>query len=422
VVNWGALSLAIAASALAALCASADGALLSSAVEPARSDPRLSALLQRRERVHRALAFARAIGHLVAGTAFAVAIGLAAAGASGELTLLRFIGAAFAGVLVILVSESVARSAGDALGPSAALRLVVPVQVLERVLSPVVALGAWIDRSLHTLLPAPPLDDDDQEMAAEQFRRIVTAEAEVSREDELLLRGVFAMADTEVKDVMVPRVAIVGIDRDAPWSELVDRIRSAEHSRLPVYVDTIDNVVGVIYAKDLLLAVASDAEPDAGWQSMVRHAEFIPATMPIDRQLRAFQASHTHMAIVADEFGGTAGLVTIEDILEEIVGEIRDEYDVEEAPIEQEDGNKFWVNGGVTLEELSEVLGTDFERDGVTSVGGLLFELLGRVPRAGEAITLQGYRVVIERVKRRRIDRVYFERPEADFPAQERLS
>lgn len=412
--NAAALSLAVAASALAALCASADGALLSILAEPARADPRLSALFLRRERVHRALAFARAIGQLLAGTAFAVAIGLA----EPDRTVLQFIGAAFAGVLVILVSESVARSAGDALGPSAALRLLAPIQVLERVLAPVVALGAWIDRTLNQLLPAPPLDDDDQEMAAEQFRRIVTAEAEVSREDELLLRGVFAMADTEVKDVMVPRVAIVGVDRDAPWSELVDRIRSAEHSRLPVYVDTIDNVVGVIYAKDLLLPVASDTEPTAGWQSMCRPADFIPATMPIDRQLRSFQATHTHMAIVADEFGGTAGLVTIEDILEEIVGEIRDEYDVEEPPIEQEDGNKFWVSGGVTLEELSEVLGTDFERDGVTTVGGLVFELLGRVPSAGEAITVQGYRVVVERVKRRRIDRVYFERPEVDFPDQ----
>src|SRR4029079_10870708 len=132
-----------------------------------------------------------------------------------------------------------------------------------------------------------------------------------------------------VHEIMVPRVDIVAVDRDAPWSEVVDRVRSSEHSRLPVFTDSVDNVVGVMYAKDLLASIVTDESPAGGWSTLVRPAVFIPGAKKADLQLRDFQASATHMAIVVDEFGGTAGLVTIEDVLEEIVGDIRDEYDVE---------------------------------------------------------------------------------------------
>jgi CBS domain containing-hemolysin-like protein len=178
-------------------------------------------------------------------------------------------------------------------------------------------------------------------------------------------------------------------------------------------------VIGILYAKDLLRPIIEGAPPPGGWTALVRPATFIPEGKTIDAQLRDFKASRTHIAIVVDEYGGTAGLVTIEDILEEIVGEIRDEHDREEQPIEAEDGRRFWVAGRVTLDDLSEALGHRFEREDVTTVGGLIFNLLGRVPRAGEELTLDGFRVVVERVVRRRIDRVYFERLEqlAERPA-----
>jgi CBS domain containing-hemolysin-like protein len=140
---------------------------------------------------------------------------------------------------------------------------------------------------------------------------------------------------------------------------------------------------------------------------------FIPTTKMIDDQLRDFKASRTHIAIVVDEYGGTAGLVTIEDVLEEIVGDIRDEYDVEEPEIEQRDGRRYWVSGRVSLDELSEAIGHQFTSDDVTTVGGLVYERLGRVPRAGEEFALDGFRVVVERVVRRKVERVYFERVEA---------
>jgi CBS domain containing-hemolysin-like protein len=300
---------------------------------------------------------------------------------------------------------------GDLLGPAAAGRLAPLIRGTERVLAPVVHAGAWIEGLLDRALPPPARDEEDREVSTEQFRQVVAAEAEVSAQEEALLHGVFSLGDTEVHEIMVPRVDVVAIERSTPWSEVVARVRASEHARLPVYEETIDDITGILYAKDLLPAILEDRPPEGGWTSLVRPAVIIPRTKPIDDQLRDFQQSRNHIAIVVDEFGGTAGLVTIEDILEEIVGEIRDEHDVvEEPPLEQRDGDRYWVSGRVTLDELSEAIGHDFHREDVTTVGGLVYELLGRVPRAGEEFTLDGFRVVVERVRRRRIDRVFFER------------
>ena len=218
------------------------------------------------------------------------------------------------------------------------------------------------------------------------------------------------MGETEVKDIMVPRVDIVGIAADTPWSEVVDRIRSSEHARFPVYEETLDDVTGILYAKDLLPSIVADEEPDEGWVASVRPAIFIPATKTLDAQLRDFKASGTHIAVVTDEYGGTAGIVTIEDILEEIVGEIRDEHDEEDAELEREGNDRFWVSGRLSIDDLSEATRHNFASDDVSTVGGLVYARLGRVPRSGETFVLDGFRVVVERVVRRRIVRVYFER------------
>jgi CBS domain containing-hemolysin-like protein len=276
----------------------------------------------------------------------------------------------------------------------------------------VLRIGVALDGLFERVLPSPSLEQraEQREEATEQFRQVVAAEADVSRDEQALLHGVFSLGDTPVREVMVPRVDIVGIEQTTHWSEVVDRVRSSEHARFPVYDDTLDNVVGILYAKDLLPFVIDDDEPMQGWQSLVRPPSFIPTSKPIDEQLRDFKASRTHIAIVSDEFGGTAGLVTIEDVLEEIVGEIHDEYDDEEPEIEQEEGTRFWVSGRVPLGELSELLAQDFEQDDVATVGGLVYELFGRVPRNGESVQAGNYRLVVERVRRRRVERVYFER------------
>jgi CBS domain containing-hemolysin-like protein len=190
---------------------------------------------------------------------------------------------------------------------------------------------------------------------------------------------------------------------------------------LPVYDGTPDTVAGVLYAKDLLAAVSAGDATATPWQDLVRPATFIPEAKSLDMQLRDFQSGPSHIAIVVDEYGGTAGLVTREDVLEEIVGEIRDEHDVEEeTPIREEGDDRFWVDGSVSLDELSEAVGTRIERDDVATVGGLVFSVLGRVPHPGEEFTLDGFRIVVERVVRRRVTRVYFERLRAGAPFEPR--
>jgi magnesium and cobalt transporter len=189
----------------------------------------------------------------------------------------------------------------------------------------------------------------------------------------------------------------------------MDRVRSSEHARFPVYRETLDNVFGVLYAKDLLPSVVRGEEPE-DWTTFVRPPVFIPDTKSVNDQLRDFKAQRAHLALVVDEYGGIAGIVTIEDVLEVIVGDIQDEYDVDEPDVQQEGEDRFWVAGELSLAALSELLGANFERDDVTTVGGLLYEQFGRVPHAGESLDLDGFHVIVERVRRRRVERVYFER------------
>jgi len=229
-------------------------------------------------------------------------------------------------------------------------------------------------------------------------------------EEEQMIHAVIELGDQRIHEVMVPRIAMVTLPVTATMEAAIDVVIEQGHSRIPVYEETVDEIVGILYAKDLLPFVIDDDEPMLGWQTLVRPASFIPISKAIDLQLRDFKASRTHIAIVSDEYGGTAGLVTIEDILEEIVGEIHDEYDDEEPEVEQEEGRRFWVTGRLTIDELSDLLAQDFSQHDVTTVGGLVYEAFGRVPRPGESVSIGAYKLVVERVRRRRIERVYFER------------
>jgi len=368
-----------------------------------------------RERLHRALSMARVVSYIASGVALAQALHLASIPLGP-----RFIATGLAAAVVCVLAEGVGRAAGYRNPASMYARLAPLVEGVARTLAPAVALGGAIERTLNSFIPPSAPDAEERENSAEQFREVVAAEADVSSAEEELIHGVFSLGETEVQEIMVPRVDIVGMEVTTPWSEVLDRIRSSEHARFPVYRDTLDEVVGILYAKDVLPAIVADMEPEPEWPSLIRPPAFIPISKRIDAQLREFQATRTHIAIVSDEYGGTAGLVTIEDILEEIVGEIRDEYDVEEPQIRQEGNTRYWVSGGVPVDELAERLGTEFDVEDVTTVGGLVYALFGRVPKSGETLVYGGFKIVVERVRRRRIERVYFARLEpAPTPERE---
>jgi Mg2+/Co2+ transporter CorC len=262
---------------------------------------------------------------------------------------------------------------------------------------PLLVLLGWVDRGLHGLISTPqPLQPD-----------LGPAQRE-------MLLGIFTLADATVDEVMTSRLDMVGVDVSATGPEVLDVFRRTEHTRLPVYDGTPDSLVGILYVKDLIPLVmglpAGGGEKERRWQELVRPAAIVPETKTLDAQLRDFQRGPSHIAIVVDEFGGTSGLITLEDVLEEIVGEIRDEHDLEAPAAIRQEGERFWVDGRVGLTELSAALGSAFEHPDVSTVGGLIYSILGRVPRAGEELMLDGFRVVVERVDRRRVTRVYFER------------
>jgi magnesium and cobalt transporter len=398
---------------MAALCAAADGALLTIDDDDApRVDPALAVFLREREATHRALAFGRILSQLGAGAFLALALG------DGRHLVLATVVA----IVIVVVSESGARALGDQLGLRALRRLAPVVHSARLMLRPAVAFGAWCDAILGSLMPRR-LDVDSREADVERFREVVAAEvADTDSADagQRLLTGVFALGDTQVKEIMVPRVDIIGIERDAPWSEVLARVRSARLSRLVVYGEDLDEVEGILYAKDLLQAVLADEEPAGGWQQLVRPAWFIPITNTIDAQLRDFRVNHRHIALVVDEFGGVAGLVTLEDVLEVIVGDIRDENDAEDDDqVEREGADKFWLPAHLTLDTLSTLTNHDFRREDVTTVGGLAYELFDGVPEPGEDMEFEGFRVVVERMRGRRIERVYFERLAAAAGAED---
>ncbi len=405
------LALAFGSVIAAAFCAFADGALLALEDDEPPAAVRSAALLARRERAHRALAFARILALLLAGASTSLVVRTAELPVSAVAPLVIALG-----LVVILLAEVAARSAGDMLAASALEPVAGVVALIEGLLRPVVGFGQWCDEFLLDLLPPNAPNADDREESIEQFREVVAADATPA--EAVMLKGVFSLGDTTVREIMVPRVDIVGVEQQTSWSELVDRVRSAQHARLVVFHEVLDDVVGILYAKDLLSAVVDGAEPEGGWLSLVRPAVFIPGGNTVDAQLREFRATHRHIAIVADEFGWTAGLVSLEDALELIVGDIRDEHDAGEAEVVRGEQGELWLSARITLEELSDLVGHDFTRDDVTTVGGLVYELVGQVPRAGQILDLPGYRLIVERVVGHRVERVYLT-PRSSVPGAE---
>ncbi len=224
--------------------------------------------------------------------------------------------------------------------------------------------------------------------------------------------------DTLVREVMTPRPDIVAIPAEATLGELRALFREQEYSRIPVFKENLDNIQGVVFVKDLVLLdrVGQQQPVDRG---LIRPAVFVPETKRVPELLKEFQRRQVQMAIVVDEYGGTAGLVTLEDLLEEIVGEIRDEYDVESEPVVDE-GNGSWVfSAKANIDEVRDRLDVAIEPEGFETVGGYVLTRIGRVPAVGETFDLDGLHVEVLEAERRRIHKVRFRRAQ-EAPVERR--
>jgi CBS domain containing-hemolysin-like protein len=346
--------------------------------------------------------------------------------------LLGLVTAAATGLIALAIGVSTFRDVAIVLVSIAAfivvVELLVPLAIVardpERVLEillptfrPVAtALGPfsrWTAQVMSKRAAAPGNADEAAEEASQATKAYLTTgeqEGLIEGEERRLLQSIVDFGDTLVREVMTPRPDIVAVPEAATVGELRALFREQEYSRFPVFRESLDNIAGFVFVKDLVtLNSADDARPIT---SLLRPAVIVPESKRVPELLKQFQRQQTQIGIVVDEYGGTAGLVTIEDMLEEIVGEIRDEYDVESEPIVDEGGGRFVFHGKVDIDEVAQRLGVQIEREGFETVGGFLMTHLGRVPAVGERVDIDGLTVEVLEVDRRRVHKVRMRRSE----------
>jgi CBS domain containing-hemolysin-like protein len=300
--------------------------------------------------------------------------------------------------------------------PERALDLMLPVfHVLARVLQPVTLTIVRI------FGPRRDRESGNGGNGGESVVEVPANAAESAADDEIsdeegreLLQSIVDFTETVAREVMTPRPDIVAVDVDTSLPELRALFREEQYSRMPVYRDSLDNILGIVFVKDLV-ALPPDAAPPM--TTLMRSAYFVPESKRASELLKEMQRRQQQMAIVVDEYGGTAGLVTVEDLLEEIVGEIRDEYDVESETVTDEGSGVFTFSGKVNVDEVRERLGVDIEREGFETVGGFLLSHLGRMPYVGEIVEIDALMFEVLEVERRRISKVRVRRHK--LPAEE---
>jgi putative hemolysin len=313
---------------------------------------------------------------------------------------------------VLLVAEAVPRAAASRAPEAAALWCALPARAATWLLAPVVAAVGILARAvgwplgLRVAWQAPLAQDEELELLA----RMGEAEGRLEEGEREMIHSIFEFRETLVREIMVPRVDVVAIRHDARLPEIVDLVLEERHSRIPVYRETIDHIVGVVYVKDLFRYLR-DGQTEVTAAEVMRPAYYVPETKKVDELFQEMRQKKVHLAIVVDEYGGTAGLVTIEDVLEEIVGEIRDEYDVEEREsLVMLDDHTALVDARMHLEEVNERLGLDLPVGEVDTLGGFVYSRMGHVPQQGEQITHDGVVIRVEELEGQRIARLRVEK------------
>jgi|SRR5574344_327049 magnesium and cobalt transporter len=226
----------------------------------------------------------------------------------------------------------------------------------------------------------------------------------LNEEKQDMIQGVEDLSKTSVKEVMIPRIDVDFISSNIPKDELIEKIIESGHSRFPVYTDSIDNVIGVLYVKDLLKTLNGEEELDL--QKIIRKPYFVPESKRIDSLLREFKRHHLHIAIAIDEYGGISGIVTMEDIIEEIVGDIQDEFDKEREDILSLGTNVWLCDARVDLDDLNEMIESDFPEEEFDSLGGFVFDLFGKVPVKYEKATWKNFDFIIQDMDGHRINMI----------------
>jgi CBS domain containing-hemolysin-like protein len=391
------LLLVIVAAAEASVAAAGRVRLRSLAVKGNRRADTLHAYVERRASTLAALAVARNLSVVLA-----TAMGIFLITRAGGHTWALLVPVAAGAVLVVVLLDALPRLV-VARDPEAwGLRLVPVVSLFRTIFGPV---ASTINRTLTAVVRREEADEDE---TAEILRsaEIETDGEPIEEEERQMIRGILEMEDTTAREIMAPRIDIVALERTETIDDALRLIVEKGFSRIPLYNETIDSVTGIIYAKDLLRCVTEHRAP--ALDEIARPPYFIPETKRVDELLAELRKSKVHIAIVIDEYGGTAGLVTIEDLLEEIVGEIQDEYDREEAPIERLNETEAILDARVSIDALTELFGfeLDSEEQDYDTIGGFVYHHLGKVPIAGDEVRVDGLTLRVLSVLGRRIKKV----------------
>ena len=228
----------------------------------------------------------------------------------------------------------------------------------------------------------------------------------LEQEEQKMIVSIFRLGDTLAREIMVPRIDILAFEADTPIDQALDALKQFGHSRVPVYKDTVDNVQGLLYAKDLL-GIWREGKQNVSLIEHLRPAYFVPEAKKVDELLAELQAERVHMAIVVDEYGGVAGIVTLEDIVEEIVGEIRDEYDQAEEMLYQAiNDDEYLFQGRIDLDDFNDIMGTSLPNSEADTLSGLIYSRIGRVPTNGDNVQIEDLQLTVEKVSGQRIRKV----------------
>ncbi len=279
-----------------------------------------------------------------------------------------------------------------------------PILAVLVVLSPIVTLVTAFSRTLTNLIGKKaerPIISEDE------IRSIISVGEQtgvVAKEQQRMLYGIFELSQTRVRDIMIPRTEMVALDVNASFPEVLYQVQQARHSRFPVYEGSLDNVVGIIHSKDILNCVE---HPETfSLRKIVRAPYFVPELKRIGTLLQAFRSKRIHLAIVIDEYGGVEGIVTLEDIVEEIVGEIRDEYDVEEVLFREIAPRRYLVDGSASLRTVNRRFGLNLSEEHANTLAGFLLRTIGSIPLVGESCESEGTVFTVRRVVDRRIEEI----------------
>ncbi|WP_423063936.1 HlyC/CorC family transporter [Candidiatus Paracoxiella cheracis] len=259
---------------------------------------------------------------------------------------------------------------------------------------------SWLERLSHALLREP----QDREQLKDLLRDAKEREL-LDQEALRMIEGVLKVSEMKVRDVMIPRAQMAVVEHDATPQQALPIIKDSAHSRFPVIRESRDDVIGILLAKDLLQYTVEEKQANVQMKDLVRPAVFIPESKRLDVLLKEFRMNRNHMAIVVDEYGGVAGLITIEDVLEQIVGDIEDEYDItdEEPDIKQLNQNEFTIKALTPIDEFNEYFGTEINDEDFDTIGGYIMQQFGHMPTRGESIMIDSFKITVVLASKRRM-------------------